>query len=63
MHASHITYLGTVQCRVYFKLFTIFRPNYYPCVFVVSVEIVCDEEPMIKKNQSDISIRARRDVG
>jgi len=49
MHASHISYLGTIQCRVYFELFTIFRPKCYPCVSVISVEMVCDEETRIKK--------------
>ena len=30
MHASHISYLGTIQCRVYFELFTIVKNNCRP---------------------------------
>jgi hypothetical protein len=55
MHASHISYLDTTQRRVYFELFTIFRPKCYPCVLV---EMVCDEEPRMTS-----LIGASTDVG
>jgi hypothetical protein len=34
---------------MYFVLLTIFRPKCYHCVFVLSVEMVYDEKPRIKK--------------